>query len=95
MHEFEALLFNIIEAFGSIFKANEYDKSELLKVLENFPDPELINQEKETSPSHRLKHLIPSYEKIIDGNTLAEMIGLEQIRKKNKHFNDWIEQLRK
>ena len=95
LHEFEALLFNNIEAFGSIFKANEYDKSELLKVLENFPDPELINQEKETSPSHRLKHLIPSYEKIIDGNTLAEMIGLEQIRKKNKHFNDWIEQLRK
>lgn len=49
--------------------------------------------ETETSPSHRLIKIIPAYRKIIQGNAIAEKIGIEKIRQKNKHFNDWIEQL--
>jgi len=95
MHEFEAFLFNNIEIFDNNFATKDFNRKKLLDVLTDFPDPELINQKKETSPSHRLMEIIPLYEKIIYGNILAEMIGIEQIRKKNKHFNDWIEQLRK
>ena len=93
LHEFEAFLFNNIEVFDSNFKRSEFNRANLLDVLNEFPDPELINQKIETSPSHRLIEIIPSYEKIIYGNILAEMIGIEQIRQKNKHFNDLIEQL--
>lgn len=93
LHEFEALLFNNIEVFDNNFKRSEFSRANLLDVLNEFPDPELINQKIETSPSHRLIEIIPSYNKILYGNMLVEIIGIEQIKQKNKHFNNWIEQL--
>lgn len=93
LHEFEALLFNNIEVFDEMFEFEQYDRAELLNIFNEFPDPEMIDQGTETSPSHRLIKIIPAYRKVIQGNAIAEKIGIEQIRKKNKHFNDWIEQL--
>jgi hypothetical protein len=93
LHEFEALLFNNIEVFDDMFEFEQYDRAELLNVFNEFPDPEMIDQGTETSPSHRLIKIIPAYRKVIQGNAIAEKIGIEQIRQKNKHFNDWIEQL--
>lgn len=95
LHEFEALLLNNIEVFETLFEPEEYNRNELMQIFNEFPDPEMINQGTETSPSHRLIKIIPTYRKIMQGNAIAEKIGIEQIRKKNKHFNDWIEQLRK
>ena len=93
LHEFEALLFNDIEVFDEMFEFEQYDRAELLNIFNEFPDPEMIDQGTETSPSHRLIKIIPAYRKVIQGNAIAEKIGIEQIRQKNKHFNDWIEQL--
>ena len=93
LHEFEALLFNNIEVFDDMFEFEQYDRAELLNVFNEFPDPEMIDQGTETSPSHRLIKIIPAYRKVIQGNAIVEKIGIEQIRQKNKHFNDWIEQL--
>lgn len=95
MHEFESFLFNNIEVFDDNFNQNEFNRTELLTLLNDFPDPEMINQGTETSPSHRLIKILSSYDKIVYGNILAEMIGIDNIRKKNKHFNDWIERLKK
>ena len=93
LHEFEALLFNNIEVFDEMFEFEQYDRAELLNIFNEFSDPEMIDQGTETSPSHRLIKIIPAYRKVIQGNAIAEKIGIEQIRQKNKHFNDWIEQL--
>ena len=93
LHEFEALLFNNIEVFDEMFEFEQYDRAELLNIFDEFPDPEMIDQGTETSPSHRLIKIIPAYRKVIQGNAIAEKIGIEQIRQNNKHFNDWIEQL--
>ena len=95
MHEFESFLFNNIEVFDDNFNQNEFNRTELLTLLNDFPDPEMINQGTETSPSHRLIKILSSYDKIVYGNILAEMIGIDNIRKKNKHFNDWIKRLKK
>ena len=95
LHEFEALLFNNIEVFDEMFEFEQYDRAEPLNIFNEFPDPEMIDQGTETSPSHRLIKIIPAYRKVIQGNAIAEKIGIEQIRQKNKHFNDWIEQLTK
>jgi len=95
MHEFEAFLFNNIEVFDANFTQREFNRTELLSLLKDFPDPEMINQGTETSPSHRLIKVLPSYNKIVYGNILAEMIGIDNICQKNKHFNDWIERLKK
>ena len=48
-------------------------------------------------PSKRLKHFLSSdvktYEKIGDGLILAGKIGLESMRDRCPHFNEWIESL--
>ena len=93
LHEFEALLFNNIEVFDEMFEFEQYDSDELLNIFAEYPDTEMIEQGTETTNSQRLIKIIPAYRKVIQGNAIAEKIGIEQIRQKNKHFNDWIEQL--
>ena len=54
----------------------------------------MINEGKATSPSHRLKRIIPIYNKIVYGNLLVESIGLDNIYTKNRHFKEWIDKIR-
>ncbi|MDA3911915.1 MAG: DUF4276 family protein [Bacteroidales bacterium] len=53
----------------------------------------MINNNRETSPSHRLERIILGYNKIIYGNILAEAIGLDKIRAKSPRFNEWVKKL--
>ena len=57
------------------------------------PNPELINDHKETTPSKRLQKHIIGYSKIVYGSILAESIGLTKMRKKSLRFNQWISNL--
>ncbi|MEJ7679081.1 MAG: DUF4276 family protein [Segetibacter sp.] len=94
LHEFEGLLFNNIETFTSQIPANEItDIKELESILNSYPNPELINDNPETAPSKRLHKLIAGYKKVVYGNILAEVIGLERIRNKCPRFNLWITKL--
>lgn len=96
LHEYEALLFNNKDSFTNILPENELqDEAALIDVIAKFPNPELINDKLETSPSHRLKKIIPTYDKIIYGYCLAEEIGLDNIRAKCPHFDGWLEKLAK
>ena len=97
LHEFEGLLFNELSHFESEFDDNKFkNKAELVRVLNEFTNPELINETKETSPSHRLTDVIfNKFSKTIDGISLAERIGLNRIRQKSAHFNEWISKLEK
>lgn len=94
LHEFEGLLFNNIETFKSQIPANEItDIKELEAILSSYPNPEMINDMPETAPSKRLTKLIAGYRKVVYGNILAEVIGLEHIRNKCPRFNFWISKL--
>jgi hypothetical protein len=94
LHEFEGLLFNNIEAFTNQIPEGEFvDKDELIKTIENHPNPELINDTPNNAPSYRLKRLIKGYSKIVYGAILAREIGLERIRAKCPRFDNWIIQL--
>ncbi|GIJ95952.1 hypothetical protein CAPN001_05210 [Capnocytophaga stomatis] len=96
LHEFEGLLFCEKEVFLQIFPNNELiGKDELAYIFANFDNPEMINDKKETSPSHRLARIIKGYDKVVYGNILAETIGLHRIRNKAPRFNNWIETLSK
>jgi hypothetical protein len=55
----------------------------------------MINDQRETSPSHRLERIILGYNKIVYGIILAEAIGLNNIRKKCPRFNTWLDNLEK
>ena len=95
LHEFEGLLFNELSHFEAEFDEKDFkNKAELVSVLTHFTNPELINETKETSPSHRLTDVIfNNFKKIKNGPSLAKSIGLDKIRQKSKHFNEWISKL--
>ena len=94
LHEFEAMLFNNYEVFDSNFVDDECKKNEIQKILQQFPDPEMINDSPLTSPSHRLEKIISGYDKIVYGNLLVESIELYNICEKNLHFKEWIDKIK-
>ena len=67
---------------------------EILEIIEQFPNPEDINDSPETAPSKRMKTLIDGYEKVTYGISLVEYTGIETILHKCPHFKDWIEKLK-
>lgn len=94
LHEFEGLLFNNIETFTNNYPANEIkDLNELKNIIANYPNPELINDGKDTAPSKRLEQLLSGYKKKIYGATLAMYIGLDNVRAKSPRFNTWVTKL--
>lgn len=95
LHEFEGLLFSDIRAFKEFFGENEANLNEIESAIEQFETPEDINNSPATAPSKRLIASIPGYNKILYGNILAELIGIEKIRSKCPLFNDWIDALEK
>lgn len=96
LHEFEGLLFNEIDIFREQIPANELvGIDELTQTLKQYSNPEMINNNRETSPSHRLERIILGYNKIVYGNILAEAIGLKKIRAKSPRFNEWIKKLKR
>jgi hypothetical protein len=91
LHEFEGLLFNDINVFYEhIPAADLVNQDELRSVFQLYENPEMINNNIETSPSHRLMRIISGYNKIVYGDILAEAIGLERIMQKSPRFNAWI-----
>lgn len=91
LHEFEGILFCNVDVFKQIIPANELlGMEELEQVVADYPNPEMINTCKETSPSHRLQRIILGYNKIVYGNIIAECIGLTTIRQKCPLFDSWL-----
>lgn len=94
LHEFEGLLFINIESFiDNIPKEDLVGMEELKTTFKEYDNPEMINNSRETSPSHRLERIIRGYNKIVHGVILAEVISLNEIRSKCLHFNSWIEMI--
>ena len=91
LHEFEGLLFNNIEVFNAQIAPNEFrNYDDLVRTINEYPNPELINDGKTTAPSKRLQNLIIGYNKPVYGSILADSIGLPRIRAKSPRFNNWI-----
>jgi len=91
LHEFEGLLFNDIQVFYEQVPKNELvGKTELMKTFQDYDNPEMINNNKHTSPSHRLMGIIEGYNKTLYGHYFAEAIGLDKIRSKSPRFNNWL-----
>ena len=91
LHEFEGLLFNDIQVFYDQVPQNEIiGEPELVKTFQDYDNPEMINNNRETSPSHRLKRIIEGYNKVLYGHYFAEAIGLDNIRAKSPRFNEWL-----
>jgi len=95
LHEFEAILFSDIKILDDTLNTltSVSKLSELLQIIKRFDNPELINDDSAKAPSKRLLHLYPTYHKNFFGELVAEMIGIDGIRSKCPHFNNWIERI--
>ena len=91
LHEFESLLFSDMDIFYKQIPSEFLAKPEELKqTFRDFDNPEMINNNKDTSPSHRLERIIRGYNKVLDGPFLAKIIGLDKIREKCPRFDHWL-----
>lgn len=94
LHEFEGLLFCAKNGFEQLFPdLSQGSKNELLEIVDQFPNPELINERPEYAPSKRLLRLIPSYQKPLYGSMIALENGFDVIMEKCPRFRNWIETL--
>ncbi|HAL45655.1 MAG TPA: hypothetical protein DCP47_07055 [Phycisphaerales bacterium] len=90
MYEFEALLFSNASILAE--KAG-VRLAHIEQILTDCREPEEINDGSDTAPSKRLIKLCKSYRKVAMGKTISEAIGIQSIRKKCPHFNQWLTKL--
>ena len=94
LHEFEALLFagpEVIAKYSAL--DNNTMLSRLGDILNVCVEPELINDSRQTSPSHRLFTLDPSISKTVYGPLILAEIGIPRIRAACPHFCQWLSKL--
>ncbi|ABQ06721.1 MULTISPECIES: DUF4276 family protein [Flavobacterium] len=96
LHEFEALLFSSDEGFEF-----QYDNPRVLRDLKaispRYQTPEDINDSPVTAPSKRIIGILEKqgekYEKVIDGDAISIMVGIEAMMEKCPRFKAWVETL--
>jgi hypothetical protein len=90
MHEFEALLFSDARVLAE--KA-DLDVSAVNHVLDEYGEPEEINDDPQKAPSKQILTLNNRYRKVAMGKVIAEVIGIPTIRRKCIHFDEWLRKL--
>ncbi len=95
LHEYESLILADPDKFKTLFIGADKQIATLKELISHFSSPEMINDGEETAPSKRIIKEIPRYEdmKSTAGPIIAEKIGLEVIRQKCSHFNEWVKKL--
>lgn len=96
MHEFEALLFSQPKTLGEVLTRDARPRRiihALQQVSGKFATPEEIDDGQTTAPSKRIRSLANHYQKVTDGNLAASRIGLETMRRKCPHFDQWLSSL--
>ena len=89
MHEFEALLFADCGRFASAVGRPDVADA-MQSTLDQFSDPEAINDSKETAPSKRILKLLPEYDKVAFATVGVQAIGLDAIRRRCPNFAQWV-----
>jgi len=96
LHEFEAVLFSDVDQIHKSMIASGSTVSDLKKLQDiqyQFSNPETINDNPLTAPSKRIRKIYPSFQKPTDGMIIAKNIGINKIREKCAHFDDWLKKL--
>ncbi len=100
LHEFEALLFCGISHLSKLYPGCEKRCEQLTKDLQKAGNPELIDNGPTTAPSKRIIKAIEgekrthyNYNKPATGKAITKEIGIDELRAKCPHFNEWIEKL--
>lgn len=94
LHEFEGLLFADAKGFGAYFPSIE---PHARYIINQNPNPEMINDGFETNPAARLKNLFQNipmkYLKTFHGPMIALENGIDPILNKCPRFKTWVESI--
>ena len=95
LHEFETLVLTEPEKIASQFPEAGKAIKNLSAEVSKFDNIELIDDGNTTAPSKRIIAHIPEYEgrKRTVGPLIVRVIGLDRIRGKCSHFNQWLTRL--
>ncbi len=91
LHEFETLLMVEPDRLLSMYPEAHLGINNLKRDIQGI-NPEEINEQPSTSPSKRIIRYLPNYssQKAQVGPLVAADIGLQSLREKCLHFNEWI-----
>jgi Domain of unknown function (DUF4276) len=89
-YEFETLLFSSNIGFENLF---DDVAEQTQKVIDQYPNPEDINNSRNTSPSKRLLKIKSDYNKVANGTLIALEIGIDKMLEKCPRFRNWIENI--
>lgn len=94
LHEFEALLLVEPDRLLIMYPDGQTGITRLKREIGQ-TNPEEINESSQTAPSKRIIKYLPDYEgqKAQVGPLVAEDIGMNSLRQKCPHFNEWINKL--
>lgn len=94
LHEFEAFLMVEPDRLLGMYPDGQTGINRLKRDIQGM-NPEEINETPQTAPSKRIIQYLPDYEgqKAQVGPMVAEEIGLNLLRQRCPHFNDWITHL--
>lgn len=94
LHEFEAFILAAPERLIALYPEGKTVIEKLKNSILGL-NPEEINEFPQTAPSKRIIHYFPAYEKqkAQAGAIIAEDIGMDLLREKCPHFNEWITKL--
>lgn len=92
LHEFEALILADPQQLDWEYMEHDRPINNLTSMVDGH-NPELINDGPTTAPSKRILAEIPEYDKVTAGVSVAAKIGLQTLRQKCRHFNEWLTSL--
>lgn len=99
LHEFEALLFAGAPILAAKLSGlnpggdRELLEKKIMQIAASVENPELINDNPSTSPSHRIRDLVAVYRKPLIGKTVTSETGLQVLRHRCPHFDGWLKSL--
>ena len=96
MREFEALRCSEPCKLGKEAALNDHPQRAiraLQQVADSFETPGEIDERATTAPSKRIRSLAKRYQKVTDGHRAAALIGLEAMRQRRPHFDEWLSSL--
>jgi hypothetical protein len=96
LYEFEAILLSEPSSFAVQYPDRQREVARLVDLCRSFDNrPERIDDGEHSAPSKRIGLEIPEYlhHKRTAGAAIAAHIGLEKIRAKCPHFNEWLTKL--
>lgn len=92
LHEFEALVLVEPAKLGMVLPPYKDKVPALVGDIGSLP-PEEIDEGSETHPAARILRYFPGYQKRLHGPRVVQDIGLDEIRRKCPHFNEWLARL--